>query len=439
MDFDRPRQQAVSRMQRRRRVAVGLGASAVLLVAAVLGWTWLGARPAPPTPEVQTSAPVPPAPPPPLRLSLDRGQTLSDLLAVQGLTRDDAHRAVTALAASLNLRQLKPADAVELHRGAPESVERIVIRRSPIDIVEARRSGDGWASSRVDVPVERRVVRVEGALRENLFESMEGLGERPQLVIDFGEIFAYDFDFASDSQPGDRFRMLVEKVYAGEDFVRYGRILLAEYEEAGGRLHTAVYFRDGDDGGGYYTPEGESLRRAFLKSPLEFTRISSGYTRARRHPVLGGVRPHLAVDYAAPHGTPVWAVADGVVEFAGYSGGNGKTVVLRHRAGFKTMYNHLSRFSRGIRKGKPVEQRQVIGYVGSTGLSTGPHLDYRVMKDGVFVNPLKQSFLPGRPVSPASRAAFAQRRDALLAEMRHATGMQHAAAPPSAAPEGSGS
>jgi murein DD-endopeptidase MepM/ murein hydrolase activator NlpD len=126
------------------------------------------------------------------------------------------------------------------------------------------------------------------------------------------------------------------------------------------------------------------------------------------------------VDYAAPRGTPVWAVADGVVEFAGYRGGNGNTVILRHRANFKTMYNHLAGFARGVRRGATVQQRAVIGYVGSTGLSTGPHLDYRVMKDGVFVNPLKQTFLPGRPVSPGAHGTFAERRDALLGEMRAA-------------------
>jgi murein DD-endopeptidase MepM/ murein hydrolase activator NlpD len=173
-------------------------------------------------------------------------------------------------------------------------------------------------------------------------------------------------------------------------------------------------------GSGYYTPTGESLRRAFLKSPLEFTRISSTFSFGRRHPILGGVRPHLAVDYAAPQGTPVWSVADGVVEAAGWSGGNGNMVIVRHRANFKTMYNHLSGFGKGIRAGAPVRQRQVVGYVGMTGLATGPHLDYRIIKDGQFVNPLKQTFLPGKPISSSSRAAFTETRDSLLAQLRAA-------------------
>jgi murein DD-endopeptidase MepM/ murein hydrolase activator NlpD len=267
----------------------------------------------------------------------------------------------------VNFRRLKPEDSFEFHSDAAGAVTRVVYRQSPIDIVEARREGEAWTASRREVPVERKLSLVAGKVEGSLFESMETLGEQAQLVLDFAEIFAWD-----------------------------------------------------RDGGGYYTPAGESLRRAFLKTPLEFTRISSGYSRGRRHPILGGVRPHLAIDYAAPQGTPIWAVAEGTVEFAGWSGGNGYTVTLRHRANFKTMYNHLSRFGKGIRPGAPVKQRQVIGYVGTTGLSTGPHLDYRVVKDGRFVNPLKQTFLPGKPISPPARPAFLEARDSLLGQLRSA-------------------
>lgn len=318
---------------------------------------------------------------------------------------------------------------MEFHRDAAGTLTRVVYRQSPVDIVDAWRDGETWTAARRDVPVERKIALVAGTLTGNLFDSIEALGERAQLVLDFAEIFAWDFDFASDSQPGDRFRMLVEKVFTGDQFVKYGRILVAEYESEG-KIHTGIYFRD-RGGGGYYTPAGESLRRAFLKSPLEFTRISSGYSRARRHPILGGARPHLAVDYAAPLGTPVWAVADGIVEFAGWLGGNGYTATLRHRANFKTMYNHLSRFGKGIHAGAAVKQRQVIGYVGTTGLSTGPHLDYRVVKDGRYVNPLKHTFLPGKPISPSARPAFIEARDSLLAQLRTALAARSGTTPKS--------
>jgi len=393
----------------RRRLLMGAAALVSILLALGLILKWK-------SPSQSPAAPAAPAPPSPISTSLGKGRTFLDVLLAQGISADPAGRVIQAVRPHLNLRRLKPEDVVEFHQDATGALSRIVYRQSPVDIIEVCRDGEGWTASRREVPVERKVVLVAGTLAENLFESMEALGERAQLVLDFAEIFAWDFDFASDSQPGDRFRMLVEKVSTGDQFVKYGRILVAEYE-SGGKIHTGIYFGD-KESSGYYTLSGESLRRAFLKSPLEFSRISSGYSRARRHPILGGVRPHLAVDYAAAAGTPVWAVADGTVEFAGWLGGNGYTVTLRHRANFKTMYNHLSRFGKGIRAGAAVKQRQVIGHVGTTGLSTGPHLDYRVIRDGRFVNPLKQTFLPGKPVSPSSRQAFKESRDSLLAQLR---------------------
>jgi murein DD-endopeptidase MepM/ murein hydrolase activator NlpD len=387
-----------------------LGAAALAVLLLGLGLTLFWGRP--------TQPPAAPAPPPPITRTLERGRTFVDALLTHGIRQDIAARIVQALRSHLDFRRLRPGDALEFHHDPAGVLTRVVYRQSPVDIVEAWRDGEAWAASRRDVPVEHRVVLVAGTLEGNLFDSIDALGEQAQLVLDFAEIFAWDFDFASDSQPGDRFQMLVEKVYTGDQFVKYGRILVAEYQSEG-TTHTGIHFRD-KDGGGYYTPAGESLRRSFLKSPLEFTRISSRYSFRRRHPILGGVRPHLAVDYAAPHGTPVWAVADGSVEFAGWKGGNGNTVILRHRANFKTMYNHLSGFGKGIRARAAVKQRQVIGYVGSTGLSTGPHLDYRVIKDGRFVNPLKETFLPGKPISPASRPTFIQARDSLVAQLRSA-------------------
>jgi murein DD-endopeptidase MepM/ murein hydrolase activator NlpD len=164
----------------------------------------------------------------------------------------------------------------------------------------------------------------------------------------------------------------------------------------------------------YYDLDGRSLKKSFLKSPLEFTRITSGFTYARPHPILGGVRPHLAVDYAAPVGTPVRAVADGTIVDAGWNGGNGIQVHLRHASGYETLYNHLSRLGPGIRPGARVSQRQVIGYVGSTGLSTGPHLDYRVAKNGRFVNPLDEKFIPGQPLDGAEHGRFLREARALV-------------------------
>ena len=377
----------------------------------------------PPEPQPQPirpehiSDPVVPPLPAPATLTLGKNKTITEALADQGIPLNTITQIVQALRSHLNLRRLQPDDTLQIHRNPDGAVRKVVYRRSPVDIFDVCCEGSGWIAYRRDVVLDQRVALVAGTIEDTLFDSIEGLGESPRLVLDFAEIFAWDFDFAADSQPGDQFRMLVEKSYAEDQFVEYGRILAAEYESEG-KVHQAIYFLE-DSRGDYYTPEGESLRRSFLKSPLDFTRISSGYNRRRRHPVLGGVRPHLAVDYAAPTGTPVHAVADGIVKFAGRKGGYGNTVVLRHRGNYETLYSHLSRFGKGIRRGARVTQRRVIGYVGSTGLSTGPHLDYRVIKDGRFVNPLKQTFLPGQPVSPSFWPSFTSTRDSYLHKLRN--------------------
>jgi murein DD-endopeptidase MepM/ murein hydrolase activator NlpD len=199
--------------------------------------------------------------------------------------------------------------------------------------------------------------------------------------------------------------------------VDYGRIRVAQYI-SDGRLLTGVGFESTTGGRhAYYDDNGRSLKKSFLKSPLEFTRITSGFTYARPHPILGGVRPHLAIDYAAPIGTPVRAVSDGTVTAAGWNGGNGVSITLRHRSGFQTMYNHLARVAGGVRPGGRVSQRQVIGYVGATGLATGPHLDYRVARNGVFVNPIGERFIPGEPIAPTDRARFQQHARELIHQL----------------------
>ena len=248
------------------------------------------------------------------------------------------------------------------------------------------------------------MVAVAGRLEDSLFASIERLGESAFLTAAFVRLFEWDVDFAADSLPGDRFRLLVEKRYAAGELIGYGDILVAQYETAGRPVMTGVAF-GGDDGQRqHFDADGRSVKKMFLRAPLDFTRVTSGFSHARRHPILGGLRPHLAIDYGAPTGTPVRAVADGTVAAAGWSGGNGISVTLRHARGYETMYNHLS--AAVVRPGQRVRQRDVIGRVGATGLATGPHLDYRVSRNGQFVNPLGEKFIPGAPVPPERRRVF---------------------------------
>ena len=273
------------------------------------------------------------------------------------------------------------------------------------------RRGEAYQAEVLTRDYEVRPAVAEGVITSSLFGAVSDAGEHDQLALDLAEIFAWDVDFNTELQKGDTFRVAVEKLYLDGQFVRYGRVLSAELVR-GTRVVRTLWF-DSRNGAGYYTPEGNPLRKAFLRSPLKFSRISSGFTHARFHPILKKSRPHLGVDYAAPVGTPVRSSGNGVVTLAGWSGGYGKTVRIRHPNGYETLYGHLSRID--VKKGQRVEQAEVIGAVGTTGLSTGPHLDYRMIKDGTHVDPLKLKSPRAEPILASERDAFAAARDRELA------------------------
>jgi murein DD-endopeptidase MepM/ murein hydrolase activator NlpD len=392
-------------------------------VAAILpGWlspgSWISldalrgrVLPPEPAPPAETAAPVAASEPASRvqAIAVRRGDTLLRALAREGIATRVGHSIAGALReGGANLRRITPGHTLEVTwnlDGEPIAVNYVP---SPWLGYVAIATDGGWQVHRAETRPDVRVDAVAGEVRRSLFEAVETSGEKPQLAFDLAEIFASEFDFTADTRTGDRFRLLVEKRYAGETFVDYGRILVAQYV-SDGRILTGVGTEGAGGGWRFYDRDGRSLKKSFLRAPLDFTRITSGFTYARPHPILGGTRPHLAIDYAAPTGTPVRAVADGVVIAAGWRGGNGISVMLKHRAGYETMYNHLSKVGRGIKPGVRVTQRQVIGYVGSTGLSTGPHLDYRVRKNGRWVNPLSEKFLPGDPIPVAERSQFLAR------------------------------
>ncbi len=259
-----------------------------------------------------------------------------------------------------------------------------------------------------------------GSDHPSLVGSLEALGENIQLALGLADIFGGEVDFNSDLQNGDRVEALFERATRNGEFIGYGEIRAAVLE-TGGRRITAVRFADADGKPGYYDEQGRSLKRQFLKSPLALSqRVTSRFSYHRRNPVHGTVRAHLGVDYGAPVGTAVRAVAAGVVDVAGFSGEAGRMVRLRHGGGYQTAYLHLSALGPGIRVGARVEQGQTIGRVGATGTATGPHLDYRILKNGVYVNPLAelQRMPKGDPIDPSSLAEFGRERDGALAELR---------------------
>jgi murein DD-endopeptidase MepM/ murein hydrolase activator NlpD len=251
---------------------------------------------------------------------------------------------------------------------------------------------------------------VAGQVHSSLFAAVEAAGEDDDVAIGIAEVYAWDVDFHTELQRGDAFRVVLEGLDLDGRPVRTGRILAAELALSGKRLR-AVYF-DAEGCRGYYAPDGTPLQKAFLRSPLRYTRISSGFTRARVDPILGTLTPHLGIDYAAPLGTPVVASGDGRVVWAGWFGGFGETVRIRHPNGYETLYGHLSQILVGA--GTHVVQGEVIGRVGSSGHSTGPHLDYRVLRDGTPLNPLTMELPPSEPIPERARPAFDSVRDQSL-------------------------
>jgi murein DD-endopeptidase MepM/ murein hydrolase activator NlpD len=343
-----------------------------------------------------------------------KGGTLSSALRSHDLPADFVAAICTALRPVVNLRKVKPGDTFELRLSPQGVLLAFSYQASPIDIYQLAIGPSGeWVAQKKEITLEKYWVRVSGEITSSLFEAMDALGESDQLVLDFADIFSWEIDFNSETQPGDRFQIVVEEYYAGQTFIKYGRILYAEYKSAS-KHSQGIYFQQPGVRGDYYTPQGQSLRKALLRSPLQFTRISSRYSKSRLHPILRIRRPHLGVDYAAPEGNPVWAIADGTVVFCGWNGGYGRQIVIRHPKGYKSMYGHLSRFAPGIRTGKSIRQKQIIGYVGSSGLATGPHLDLRLLKNNAFRNPLREISPQAASLRPEQMAAFKEGTDPII-------------------------
>ena len=314
---------------------------------------------------------------------------------------------ISKLKPHVNFKKIK-GGTYRLFTDAKGELVKFIYEAGPTEIYEVEKDPQGYTAQRKKVSLETHLVKVVGEIRSSLFEAMDAIGEKDPLTMAFAEVLAWEIDFYKDVREGDRFKVVVEKLYKGDQFIQYGAIHAVEYQR-GLKVIRGIRYK-----GDYYNDKGISLKKAFLKAPLRFNRISSKFSRARRHPILGGVLPHFGVDYAAPPGTPVWAVGDGTVISCGWNGGFGKQVILRHMNGYTTYYGHFSGYGPGIRNNKVVKQKQIIGFVGSTGLSTGPHLDYRIAKDGRFRNPLKESFPTGLPIGKKEMETFQKRKDEMI-------------------------
>jgi murein DD-endopeptidase MepM/ murein hydrolase activator NlpD len=348
------------------------------------------------------------------QLDLDLAD-LSNIRAVEGVRQ--------------RLDSLRPGDTITLIHDAG-AVTSLTRRISETEILTVSREKAGFAASISSTPLEIKQSTASGVIDSSLFVAARAAGVGPELIMHLAnDIFGWKIDFALEIQPGDRFDIVYEQKFREGEYIGDGRILAAGFVNEG-TSHRAIYFESADGKvGGYYGPDGRSMRRQFLRAPLDFTRISSNFDPRRRHPLLNRIRAHRGVDYAAPTGTIIKAAGDGRVGFAGMQGGYGRVVILEHGAGITTLYGHMSRFAKGIRNGQRVSQGETIGYVGSTGAATGPHLHYEYRLNGVHKNPRTVPLPDAAPIPLAYMSEFQSRSGTLLAELDRAKAPSAAATP----------
>lgn len=346
-----------------------------------------------------------------------RNDTLDQIFRSAGLDMATLAELRARPEARKALDLLRPGDVIAMthEEGRLLSLSR---RISETQTLAVSRSGDGFTVEQFENPLEFEVTGRRARIETSLFEAGQDAGLSGETIMTLAnEIFGWDIDFALDIRQGDEFSVLYQQRYQDGAYVGDGRVLAAEFVNRG-RSYRAVWFESADgEVRGYYTPEGRGMRKAFLRAPLDFTRISSRFNPRRVHPVSGRVRPHRGIDYAAPTGTPIWAAGEGRIEFAGRKGGYGNAVIVDHGRGVTTLYAHMSRIAKGSRSGRAVRQGQIIGYVGSTGASTGPHLHYEYRVKGVHKNPASIP-LPSTEIPAAYLAEFGSKAEVSLAQLK---------------------
>ena len=344
-----------------------------------------------------------------------RNDTLDGIFRRMSVSIEDlaAVRSLPGVRQSLDF--LKPGDVVKLSslNGGLTSLTR---RLNDTQTLTVKRALDGaFAADIVKNSLEIRTAPLDGRITSSLFKTVNDLGASDQVALQLSEVFRYDIDFAEELQPGDSFKMVLEKVWRDGRFLRDGDILAAEFTN-NGHVYRAVRYTLPDGHHEFYTPDGRALKKAFLLAPLQFSRISSGFG-TRWHPILNRMGQHKGIDYAAPTGTPIRAAGDGRIEFRGQKGGYGNAVMLAHSGGIETLYGHMSAIASNLFVGKRVKQGEVIGYVGMSGLATGPHLHYEYRVGGVHRNPASIKTLPAEPITPTLRADFLAKTAPLLASL----------------------
>lgn len=336
---------------------------------------------------------------------VQRGDTAAELL--RRLSVDDAIATDYLLKnkGAESFRQLAVGKEVQSEIAADGSLLALRFLNNDGKQILIERAGKSYVSISMPVQTEQRVFMRTGEIKSSLYAATDAAGLTDPVANQMAEIFGGDIDFHRDLRKGDKFTVVYEMTYSNGEAIRSGRILAAEFINQG-HPYRAVYFQTSSTAGDYYSPDGKSMHKAFLRSPIEFSRISSGFSSSRFHPVLNKWRAHKGVDYAAPTGTKVKATSDGIVALVGKQGGYGNVIMLNHQGRYTTVYGHLSNFASGLHRGQHVAQGEIIGYVGMTGLATGPHLHYEFKIDGTQRDPLRVALPDASPISAAQKAAF---------------------------------
>jgi len=347
---------------------------------------------------------------------VSRGDTLSTLFEKVGLPATSVHEILASDKQAKQFSQLKHGQKLEFEMSPDGQLSTLHSQVSDLETISLNKSAKGYTFRRVTKLPTMRSAYVHGVINSSLSASGQRAGLPHSLTMDMAKVFGYDIDFAQDIRPGDQFEVIYEQKVVNGKTVGTGNILSARFTNRG-KTYTAVRYTNKQGISNYYTADGNSMRKAFIRTPVDFARISSRFSSGRKHPILNKIRAHKGVDYAAPRGTPIKATGDGKVLLAGRRGGYGNTVIIQHGNTYRTLYGHMQGFAKGVKTGGSVKQGQVIGYIGTTGLSTGPHLHYEFQVNGVHVDPLGRKLPMSDPIAKSERSRFLQQSQPLMARM----------------------
>ncbi len=347
---------------------------------------------------------------------IEEGDTLAAIFKNLDLAPALLHEIVNSSKMAAKLAHIHPGQKLKLALDEDGVLRQIILQRDRISSLNIQRSESGYEAEELSREVERREAVAQGHIATSLFVDGQKAGLSDAQIMELANIFGWDIDFALELREGDQFYVIYEEIYLDGEKLRNGPILAAEFVNQG-KTYRAIRYTDSNGETAYYDPDGHAKRRAFIRTPVKFARISSGFTRKRWHPVLKKWRSHKGVDYAAPKGTPVKATGNGRVVFRGKKGGYGNVIFLRHGGKYTTVYGHLSRFAKGLKNGSKVKQGQIIGYVGSTGLATGPHLHYEFRINGVHRNPLTVKLPKTMRLPKKEMARFLEQTRPVIAQL----------------------